>query len=84
MLNRQLRFADLQALNIVDNRVTLKNWIANEGFPPGRKLGPNIRAWDEGEVLAWMRSRPTEPRPPTGRARHLRAAAGPPTETSAA
>jgi hypothetical protein len=71
MLNRQLRFCDLQAHGIVDNRVTLRNWIANQGFPPGRKLGPNVRAWDEAEVLNWLRSRPVEPLPPIGRARRI-------------
>ena len=53
-----LRFADLRERGIVANWVTLRNWIAREGFPPGRKLGPNTRAWTEDEVAAWLNSRP--------------------------
>ena len=39
-----LRFSDLQVRGIVANWMTLRRWIEREGFPAGRKLGPNTRA----------------------------------------
>ncbi len=54
MIPTQLRFCDLKRLNIVTNWVTLRNWIDNQGFPPGKLAGPNARVWDEPEVAAWM------------------------------
>ena len=54
---KYLRFADLKARGIVNNRVTLKNWITKHGFPPGVKLGPNTRAWPEPEINAWIEAR---------------------------
>jgi predicted DNA-binding transcriptional regulator AlpA len=59
MLQRQLRFRDLKARGVVDNWMTLNNWIDNEGFPSGRLTGPNIRTWNESDVEAWLESRPT-------------------------
>jgi predicted DNA-binding transcriptional regulator AlpA len=53
-----LRFRDLKARNICANHTTLLRWIAREGFPPGRLLGPNTRVWSEEEVNAWLASRP--------------------------
>jgi hypothetical protein len=35
-----LRFADLVALGIVRNRVTLNNWIQKLGFPGGAHVRP--------------------------------------------
>lgn len=58
-----LRFNDLKARGIVRNHPTLSRWIKEEGFPPGRLLGPNTRAWRESEVEAWLDSRPSEPSP---------------------
>lgn len=62
-MRKRLRFADLQRLGIVNNRVTLSNWIRHRGFPRGQLTGPNSRTWDEGEVEAWHQSRPTDPKP---------------------
>ena len=53
-----LRFADLKERGVVSNWVTLRNWIEREGFPPGRRLGPNTRAWTEQEINEWVASRP--------------------------
>jgi hypothetical protein len=55
-----VRFRTLQARGIVDNFVTLTRWIQECGFPPGRLLGPNVRAWTEDEVAKWLESRPTD------------------------
>lgn len=52
-----LRFADLVALGIVRNRVTLGRWIRDQGFPEGVMLGPNSRAWSETSVLDWIEKR---------------------------
>jgi predicted DNA-binding transcriptional regulator AlpA len=59
MAHQLLRFKDLRERRIVDNRPTLQRWIAIEGFPPGRMLGPNTRAWTEEEIAEWITSRPT-------------------------
>ena len=54
-----VRFFDLKARGIVRNRVTLANWVRKQGFPPGRMIGPNSRAWTEREIEQWLESRPT-------------------------
>jgi hypothetical protein len=55
-------FRDLQAMGVVANWMTLKRLIANEGFPPGRLISPQRRAWErygpEG-WMTWLRNRPT-------------------------
>lgn len=53
-----LRFRDLKDRGLVFNWPTLLRWIEFEGFPPGRRLGPNTRAWTAEEVEAWVASRP--------------------------
>jgi predicted DNA-binding transcriptional regulator AlpA len=61
-IRRRLRYRDLIALGIVNNRRTLLNWIRDRGFPPGQLTGPNSRTWGEDEVQAWLDSRPTAPK----------------------
>jgi predicted DNA-binding transcriptional regulator AlpA len=53
-----LRFSDLRSRGIVNNRVTLSDWIKTQGFPAGRKLGPNSRAWTAEEIEEWLAARP--------------------------
>jgi hypothetical protein len=61
---RFLRYADLQARGIVKSRAALKELQRNWGFPLGRLLGPNTRAWDEEtEIDPRVASRPTGPKP---------------------
>ena len=60
---RHLRFRDLRERGIVGSWVTLGNWIKKQGFPPGRKFGPNSRVWTEAEVAEWCASRPSERKP---------------------
>ena len=67
-----LRFRDLRARGIVNNWNTLQEWINKRGFPPGRLIGPNARAWAEGEVEAWIATRPTAPKPISKKARRGR------------
>jgi hypothetical protein len=62
-VEKRLRFFDLVELGIVNNRGTLGNWIRDRGFPPGQLTGPNTRTWGEGEVRAWLDSRPTKQKP---------------------
>jgi hypothetical protein len=62
MIPKQLRFSDLKERNIVNNWVTLRNWIDNENFPPGKMVGPNTRIWSEPDVAAWLDSRPSTPK----------------------
>ena len=61
-VERRLRYHDLLALGVVNNRVTLQNWIRQRGFPPGQLTGPNSRTWSEREVQAWLAARPTAPK----------------------
>jgi len=63
MIDKFLRFADLQERGVIKNRVTLHNRIKNEGFPEGRLIGPNSRAWTETEIAEWLASRPTDRKP---------------------
>jgi predicted DNA-binding transcriptional regulator AlpA len=62
-MRKRLRYADLKALGIVNNRPTLANWIKDRGFPRGQLTGPNSRTWDEDEVQRWLDNRPTAPKP---------------------
>ena len=53
-----LRYSDLVAAHIVENRATLARLIEKDGFPPGFMLGRNTRAWALADVEAWIASRP--------------------------
>ena len=58
-MTKFLRFKDLKDRGIVQNWPTLLDWIEHQGFPPGRMLGPNTRAWDEeADIKPWLASRP--------------------------
>ena len=63
MIDKFLRFRDLQERGVIKNRVTLHNRIKHQGFPEGRRIGPNSRAWTETEVAAWLASRPVDRKP---------------------
>jgi predicted DNA-binding transcriptional regulator AlpA len=67
-MTRLLRFRDLKERGIIPNWPTLRVRIARDGFPPGRMLGPNSRAWTEAEIDVWLRSRPTAGPAPRGAA----------------
>jgi predicted DNA-binding transcriptional regulator AlpA len=54
-----LRFADLKTAGIINSWPMLRRRIERDGFPAGRMLGPNTRAWTEDEILAWLDGRPT-------------------------
>jgi len=56
-MSTYLRFSDLKARGIVQNWMTLRRWIQDQGFPPGILLCPNTRAWAEAEIDAWLETR---------------------------
>jgi predicted DNA-binding transcriptional regulator AlpA len=72
MTTKLLRFRDLQDRGIIANWPTLKARIERDGFPPGRMIGPNSRAWTEAEVEAWIKSRPVAGPAPRGVAKTKR------------
>lgn len=57
-LRRWVRFRDLAAAGIIGNWPTLLRLVAEEGFPSGRMIGPNTRAWLASEVEDWLDTRP--------------------------
>jgi hypothetical protein len=54
-----LRFKHLKQRRIVENWPQLKRLVETQGFPPGRLLGMNSRAWTEEEIDNWLSTRPT-------------------------
>jgi predicted DNA-binding transcriptional regulator AlpA len=62
MLPTFIRFADLKAAGIVNSWTTLQDRIRCYGFPPGRLIGPNVRAWTPEEIRNYIASCPTAPR----------------------
>lgn len=71
-MTKLLRFRDLQDRGIISNWPSLKTRITRDGFPPGRMIGPNSRAWTEVEVDAWIKSRPVVGPAPRGAAARRR------------
>lgn len=59
-MTRLLRFSDLKEHGIVSSWPQLKRLQTLHGFPLGRMLSPNIRAWTEREIEEWYTSRPIE------------------------
>jgi predicted DNA-binding transcriptional regulator AlpA len=76
MVTKFLRYKDLVAAGIVNNWPSLRNKIAMQGFPPGRLLGPNTRAWTVEEIESWLASRPVETSPERTEASRRRASNG--------
>ena len=74
-MKKYLRFRDLKERGVVNSWPALKRKVEREGFPKGRMIGPNARAWTDDEVDAWYASRPVEGPAPRGIARKLKLAA---------
>jgi hypothetical protein len=51
------RYRDLLANEFINNRTTLKRWIAAGLFPKPVELGPNSIGWRVAEIEAWLASR---------------------------
>ena len=64
-----LRFADLKFIGIANSWAQLKKLQDRHGFPAGRLLSPQVRAWSEAEVNQWLDRRPVEKAPLRGRAK---------------
>jgi predicted DNA-binding transcriptional regulator AlpA len=58
-----LRYRDLVARGLFNSRMTMWRAIEQQGFPPGRLVTPNSRAWTEVEVDQWVASRPSGKKP---------------------
>ena len=74
-MTMMLRFRDLKARQIVSSWPQLKHLQEDHGFPTGRMLSPNIRAWTEQEVSEWISGRPQENSMPlkgVAKAKHAR------------
>ena len=59
MTRNLLRFKDLHERGIVSNWPQLKNMVENYGFPAGRMVGANSRAWFEDEIYSWLEGLPS-------------------------
>lgn len=66
MTKRLLRYHDLKERQIVNNRVTLNDWVKKGIFPPGFQLGERTRAWTEESIDEWLASRKVGPLPAIG------------------
>jgi predicted DNA-binding transcriptional regulator AlpA len=69
MLPTFVRFNVIKERGIAKSWAQLKHLQKNHGFPAGRLLSPQIRAWTEEEIAEWLASRPTEKAPLRGAAR---------------
>jgi predicted DNA-binding transcriptional regulator AlpA len=65
-MTKLLRFRDLQQRGVVKSWPMLQRRVARDGFPRGRMLGPNSRAWTEDEIEKWLASRPVAGPAPRG------------------
>jgi predicted DNA-binding transcriptional regulator AlpA len=54
-----LRFRDLKAVGIVNNRMTLARWMKREidPFPRPLRLSEAIIAWRASDISAWLERR---------------------------
>jgi predicted DNA-binding transcriptional regulator AlpA len=60
MASQYLRFRDLKARGIIASWPILRRRVDHDGFPPGKKVGPNTRIWEETEISEWIDSRPSD------------------------
>jgi hypothetical protein len=83
---RFLRQKDLEADGISSSRAQTALIIQKYGFPRGKLITPNVRAYPEDEVLDWLANRPTETKPLGGAAAasHARKTARPQKDEPAA
>ena len=61
MIEKLLRFKDLKNQGVVTSWPQFRRMQEHYGFPAGRLLGMNIRAWTESEVKQWLTACPVEP-----------------------
>jgi predicted DNA-binding transcriptional regulator AlpA len=63
------RFKDLKSKGFADSWAQLKRMIELYGFPPGRMITPNVRAWTDEELDAYVASQLSGRRPGAARCR---------------
>jgi predicted DNA-binding transcriptional regulator AlpA len=61
MLPSFVRYRDLKQRGIVSSWPQLRRMQEAYGFPTGRLLGANIRAWTESEIEEWLAKCPVKP-----------------------
>jgi predicted DNA-binding transcriptional regulator AlpA len=66
MIPKVYRYPDLKEAGIANSWAQLRRMIDRHGFPPGRMLSSNVRAWTAAEIDAWMASRPVDGPAPRG------------------
>jgi hypothetical protein len=64
------RFDDLRDARIVENWQQVRRLQETEGFPLGRLLSPNTRAWTVAEIKQWLATRPIERKVVAPRKKH--------------
>jgi hypothetical protein len=57
---RFLRLSDLQERGIAMTHQAVRHMQKNQGFRPGRLLGPGTRVWTVQEINDWLATRPVE------------------------
>lgn len=68
-----LRFADLKAAGICDDRATLRRWQQEQAFPLAYVMSANSIAWSASEIRDWLSKRPRGKAPqPQRRARETK------------
>lgn len=54
---KYIRFPVVKEITGGCSITTLKRWMNKDLFPKSYKIGPNITAWCEDEVLAWAKQK---------------------------
>lgn len=70
MVTRFLRYKDLESMGIARSWTSLRYKIKHNGFPIGRYIGPNSRAWTVEEVQSWIDALPSKKPARKPRAEH--------------
>jgi predicted DNA-binding transcriptional regulator AlpA len=73
-LPRHVRFRHIRAAGIADSYTALDRLVRDHGFPVGRLISPNVRAWTVEEIEGWLATRPTARKPGPTRKREVEAA----------
>jgi predicted DNA-binding transcriptional regulator AlpA len=68
-LPRHVRFRHIRAAGIADSYTALDRLVRDHGFPAGRLISPNVRAWTVEEIESWLATRPTARKPGPARKR---------------
>ena len=53
-MQRYVRYSEMIARGIINNRQTLHRWMRDLDFPTPIVLGPRTRVWAEDAVNSWI------------------------------